>query len=93
MAKLKGHHLDHELVRLVVDVFEINLSLSVYAQEKMKKVLLECEDLADEDRRLVRMIEASLDWKGGHPTLPIATENLWRDDLDLRARDLVRMRE
>lgn len=93
MAKLKGYHLlDHELVRLVVRLFNINLPLNLVgiADANMKKPLLECEGLEDEDLRIIRMIEAALDWKGGHPALPIATENLWREDLELRAKGLIR---
>ena len=90
MAKLKGHHLDHELVKLVIQVFNIHVPLEFYAEEKMKELLIECEGLDDEARRVIRMIESALDWKGRHPSLPLATENLWREDLLLRARGLER---
>lgn len=91
MSKLKGHHLDHELVRLVIEVFNIHIALELYAEENMKKPLLECEGLQDDDRRAIRMIESALDWNGRHPSLPLATENLWREDLELRAKGLVRV--
>ena len=94
MGKLKGHHLlDNELVELVRSRFNINITnhIAGIADANMKRYLLDIPELGDEGGRIVRMIESCLDWKGGHPALPIATENLWREDIEDAAKGLVRV--
>jgi len=94
MGKLKGHHLlDDELVELVCSRFNISIThhIAWVADANRKRALLDVPELGDEGERIVRMIEACLDWKGGHPTLPIATENLWREDIEDQAKGLVRV--